>query len=164
MKKYLGLLIFSIFFLSYNIIFAEENPTATPSANTSSAPNTMPVNSPPEKTETAAIDLDSIPDPFISKLPKEPEPPPPMQAGPTMQMTPSVNPTPGESSKEIKPPPILVVTGLVWNSDNPQAIVNNDIKSIGDKIEEWTIVKIGEEGIVLTNSGKKIIFSNRFDK
>ncbi len=43
--------------------------------------------------------------------------------------------------------PALTITGLVWNTDRPQAIVNNTIVDIGDTIGEVVIEKIRREGI-----------------
>ena len=61
-------------------------------------------------------------------------------------------------------PPVITISGLVWNTDRPQAIVNNQIVEIGDKINEWTIVTIHEEGIEIVYKDKIVVVSNQFDK
>lgn len=58
--------------------------------------------------------------------------------------------------KKIEPPKIKV-TGLIWNTDRPQAIVNDTIVEIGDQIENFEIVKINQKGIEVTFSGKTFI-------
>ncbi len=56
--------------------------------------------------------------------------------------------------KKIIEPPILTVTGLIWNAQKPQAIVNGQIVSIGDTLKDITIIDIHQKGI-------EIIFSNK---
>ena len=46
-------------------------------------------------------------------------------------------------------PPQLKISGLIWNSDRPQAIINNQIVNIGDQIENSTIKQITKTGIVI---------------
>lgn len=59
---------------------------------------------------------------------------------------------------EVAPPepPIMVISGLVWNSDRPQAIVNNKVIDVGDTIETIQIVAIRKEGIEIEFQGKTI--------
>ncbi len=54
------------------------------------------------------------------------------------------------SKKILEPtPPDLdaEITGLIWNSDRPQAIVNGEVLEIGDEINGMKIVNIQETGI-----------------
>ena len=43
-----------------------------------------------------------------------------------------------------------VITGLVWNSDRPQAVVNGKIVDIGDRLDYWEVVDITKVGIELS--------------
>lgn len=65
-----------------------------------------------------------------------------------------VEPTP--QKKIIAPvavPPNLVVNGLIWGTDRPQAIINNRVVSVGDTIENSEIIDINQNGV-------DVIFSN----
>ncbi|MBU4334593.1 MAG: hypothetical protein KKD07_09145, partial [Candidatus Omnitrophica bacterium] len=53
-------------------------------------------------------------------------------------------------------PPQMIISGLVWNSDRPQAIVNNKVIDVGDTIETVQIVAIRKEGIEIEFQGKTI--------
>ena|SRR3989338_5046313 len=62
----------------------------------------------------------------------------------------------------IQPPtptlPELVISGIVWNSDRPQAIVDGQVIDIGDTIRSVTIVNITKEGVEISANGiSKII-------
>lgn len=39
-------------------------------------------------------------------------------------------------------PPNITITGIVWNSERPQAIINNEVMDIGDKVDTFTITDI----------------------
>lgn len=54
-------------------------------------------------------------------------------------------------------PPELQVTGVVWNSDRPQAIINNTVVDIGDRLLNTQIVSITKEYI-------EIEFNNEYFK
>lgn len=43
--------------------------------------------------------------------------------------------------------PKIIISGLVWNTDRPQAIINGEIFGIGDTIENSKIVNIHRDGI-----------------
>jgi hypothetical protein len=49
--------------------------------------------------------------------------------------------------------PQLTVTGLVWNSDRPQAIVNGQVANQGDTILGVKIVRIHKRGIDVAFEG-----------
>jgi len=80
--------------------------------------------------------------PFISLLPK----PQPKVKGETSQ--PSISHTPLISA------PALKVSGLVWNTDKPQAIVNSQIVNVGDTVSESEIVSIEKTGIKILYKGE----------
>ena len=44
-------------------------------------------------------------------------------------------------------PPVLTVTGLVWNSDRPQAIINGEVLDLGDTISNAKVISIRKTGV-----------------
>jgi hypothetical protein len=53
-----------------------------------------------------------------------------------------------ESTKAEEPPlPFLGIQGIIWNTDTPQAIINNQVVKIGDRIEGVEIIDIDKQGI-----------------
>ena len=50
----------------------------------------------------------------------------------------------------------MIITGLVWNSDRPQAIINGEVMGIGDKVQDAEIVAIHKTGIDVNFMGKFI--------
>ena len=102
--------------------------------------------------------LDFIQNPFKSKLPEpEPEPEKPME-------TPEIaEPTQTDTNLEIpaleEPPlpiPTFKVTGIIWDSDRPQAILNGQIVDIGDNISDVMITEIRKSEIHGTFHGADI--------
>ncbi len=55
---------------------------------------------------------------------------------------------------EIITPPALKISGIIWNTKKPQAIINNTVVSIGDTIENSKIVDIRKEGVDIIYSEK----------
>ena len=51
-------------------------------------------------------------------------------------------------------PPVLNVTGIIWNTDRPQAIINGKIVSTGDTINEAVIISIQKTEIKIAYKGK----------
>lgn len=49
--------------------------------------------------------------------------------------------------EEIIPLPDVIVSGIIWNSDRPQAIINEQIVNIGDTILGIEITEIRKTGI-----------------
>ena len=56
-------------------------------------------------------------------------------------------PKPTIQPKEIVPLPDLIVSGIIWNSDRPQAIINGYVVDIGDIILDIKITDILKTGI-----------------
>jgi len=63
---------------------------------------------------------------------------------------------PHSISKEKIIPPKLIITGLVWNTDRPQAIINGQVVDIGDTLQATKIVAINKTGVDISFKGKKI--------
>ena len=124
-------------------------------------------------------DLDSLRNPFVPQFPetKTPWPSKVPLAPVTAPLETSVSPvveqpaapvtlpnsfTPPEQ-KEILPPSMNIY-GLIWNTNRPQAIVNNQIVQVGDKIENWTIDKIDQNGLEISGYGKTVFISSGFNE
>jgi hypothetical protein len=116
--------------------------------------------------EIAAI-VRTLKNPFIPQLPiEEPEtqaPQPPKIDASTPPLARPNNPRqqtdrrlPVEQAKE--PSPQVTVSGMVWNSDRPQAIVNGRVVTIGDTIESWTITHIDQTGVEVSLQDRKLVF------
>ena len=79
--------------------------------------------------------------PFESRIPKKHEP---------VQIQTFEEPTPEPViPKTTENPPSVKISGLVWNTERPQAIINNNVYDIGDSIEGWTITNISKDGITI---------------
>ncbi len=108
-------------------------------------------------------DLDKLENPFSERLPPKPLPPPKLDPAtntngqtklPTLPPKDQAPATPKEKIKNIKLPNFSI-NGIVWNSDQPQAIVNNQVVSVGQKISEATITNITEKGVEVLFEGRK---------
>ncbi len=98
---------------------------------------------------------DIMKNPFLPRLPKREEPKPPVI---TQPVTPEQRPEPAipeqvKIEEKIVPPP-FVISGIVWNTDRPQAIVNAQVVDVGDKVEDAQIVAIEKTGITIQFKGK----------
>lgn len=52
--------------------------------------------------------------------------------------------------------PTLTITGLVWNSDRPQAIINGAVVDIGDTVASVKVIAIRKESVDVLFQDKKI--------
>lgn len=86
-------------------------------------------------------------DPFKSQLPEKSEPSPEQK----QEIERQVDLTP---KLEEVPVPSVHIAGLVWNTQRPQAIIDNDVFEIGDMIGGWTIINISREGITIESETK----------
>ncbi|MEW5894144.1 MAG: hypothetical protein AB1650_00055 [Candidatus Omnitrophota bacterium] len=92
---------------------------------------------------------ESIKNPFLSQLPhKEPEEPL------ITVVTTSGGPVILSTGEVIEPPPKIEISGLIWNSDLPQAILNNNIVGIGDDVGGWKVIDISQEGVLMESSSQ----------
>ena len=68
---------------------------------------------------------------------------------------------PKEAAKDAEnvTPPSITVTGIVWGSNMPEAIVNDQVVKIGDEIAGAKIVDIARHGISVLFSGRIFEFS-----
>jgi hypothetical protein len=57
------------------------------------------------------------------------------------------------TTRAVKPPD-LRITGLVWNTNRPQAIINEKVVDVGDSIEDAIIVAINKTGIEISFQGQ----------
>ena len=97
--------------------------------------------------------LTDIKDPFAPKIPQPttPEIPPPVESSNNGDTTVTM-PT-SQVSQQQNPVENFVVSGLVWNSARPQAIVNDTVVSIGDMIGVAKVTNIERDGITLFADG-----------
>ena len=85
-------------------------------------------------------------DPFVSQLP--------IRATVKPQVELSSAPVVEKQRPPEITPPSLQITGLVWDTNRPQAIVNSQVVGIGDTIENVTITEITRKGIGVNYMGK----------
>ncbi len=56
----------------------------------------------------------------------------------------------------VGPPSNLKISGLVWNTDRPQAIINGKITEVGDMVSGFKIVDIQKTGITVLSQGRTV--------
>lgn len=49
----------------------------------------------------------------------------------------------------------IILNGIVWDKNNPYAIVNNDVVKVGDKLGGATVIEISEKDVILEFDGEK---------
>jgi len=94
--------------------------------------------------EEAAAELELAPfkNPFIPKTPQA-------QKEVFFDRTNTWPPTPVTTEQTV-PIPQFTLSGLVWNTKKPAAILNGKIVAIGDEVSSWSISKITKEGVLVT--------------
>ena len=119
--------------------------------------------------ETAKM-LRALRNPFIPQLPDElPKEDPEIPEGePTdaPQDNPEAIPT-GEATgnaqgipvveEVVLPKPDYKISGIVWNTDRPQAIIEGRVMDIGDSIEQWRIIGISRGGVEILFRNQKFL-------
>ncbi len=98
-------------------------------------------------------DISSLKNPFHSPLPATET-----MSSLTNETNSNHNPAPTETK-----PPNLKISGLVWNTNLPQAIVNDRVVSVGDTIDEWQVTAINQSGIEVVSKGVKFTVKSNFD-
>ena len=122
------------------------------------------------------VELENIRDPFMPQLP-----PPKVLPQPQSAVNPSgivaqsqlVNGGPNDPSRFIPKVPdgmpktlnntpkaqdlhAVTVKGLVWNTDIPQAIVNDAVVRVGDVVSGMKIISIRQKGVEIVNNGVNV--------
>lgn len=46
--------------------------------------------------------------------------------------------------------------GIVWDPENPKAIINGAIVGVGDKIKDYTIIHIKRDGVILRDEARNV--------
>lgn len=90
--------------------------------------------------ETAAT-LKTLKNPFISQFPDDNKPKPVVPIQPPIELNPN------QMTSPAVPIPQFVVTGMVWNTKKPSAIVNGHVVGIGDQVSNWSITEISQQGV-----------------
>ncbi len=106
-----------------------------------------------------------IENPFSPQLPKKRGPTPPERNGkkwsqkaggndtrsPATNKDPSLKPKipvkPKQEPPKVIPLPDVTISGIVWNSTRPQAIINGEIINVGDTILKVKVTNIRKSGI-----------------
>ena len=138
MKKFQSILVVMITFLAITrLIYAEDQ---------------IPSKEIDLTIDDASIDYYSDSNPFQSLLP-EVEPVQNIDQENTYAFNdpiPEEHIEPAPVQEPVKPtPPTLTLNGIVWDTDRPQAIINDQVLSQGDTIEGAKIVSIRKSGINL---------------
>jgi len=112
--------------------------------------------------DEGGVSIDTPPsrNPFIPSTPKKkekPKPEPKPVKKPPERRTPQLwKPRPTKPApRAITKAPSLKITGIVWNSDRPQAIINDQVIDIGDKVQNATIKEITKTEIKVEYGGKE---------
>lgn len=102
--------------------------------------------------------------PFLPQLPKEPEPVlvESEPESPLRETPPVIRETPPSQPEVITAPSDLNLKGFIWDSDRPQAIINNEVYNIGDYINQAQIVAISKEGVELEYSGHRFLYTRDY--
>ena len=95
--------------------------------------------------------------PFAPQLPvvkKAPKPEPKPEPKPDIKKTdrPKIKPRDPKPTLSNKLPTVSI-TGIIWNSRRPQAIINGRVIDIGDTIEDMKIIAIRKTGIDVSFRG-----------
>lgn len=121
----------------------------------------------PQENNNIVAGLEGIRDPFMSQMPPprpvvitKPVPVVPVEVVPNnnVEQTPVNIPINVPKPPEVVKKPnmdSIVLKGVVWNSDIPQAIINNKVMNIGDEINGLRIVAITRDGVEFSSNGVK---------
>lgn len=105
--------------------------------------------------DTAKI-LQNLRNPFIPQLPRPKSTDEiPVEQGKVQPDLPFPGPESVTEPEIVKPN--FSISGLVWNTHMPQAILNGEVVSIGDVVESWTISDITNEGVEVTFQNKSFM-------
>ena len=99
--------------------------------------------------ETAEI-LNSLENPFISQIKKN-EAPVTLQDEVFLSLD---DEGIGEEVYEEISKPTFKISGLVWDTERPQAILDGAVYNMGDIVDSWTIVGISADGVEISFQNK----------
>ena len=51
----------------------------------------------------------------------------------------------------------LALDGILWGSDNPYAIINNDIVTVGDIVDDAMVLEINEDNVIVEQDDERYI-------
>ena len=111
-----------------------------------------------KREERFAEEVAVLRNPFIPQLPREEKAPKPMMAPQDTNgekgalSSPEVQGTRDKAPSPISAP-VMNIKGLIWNSDRPQAIVNDKIVQVGDTVNGSKILAIHGTGIDILHQG-----------
>ena len=118
--------------------------------------------------ETAKM-LRALRNPFLPQLPEElpqsePESPDGEEAGTqpdeqtsTAETSDDISQQPPVVEEVVLPKPDYKISGIVWNTDRPQAIIEGRIVDIGDSIEQWRIIAISRGGVEISFKNQRFL-------
>ena len=49
----------------------------------------------------------------------------------------------------------LTLNGIVWDANNPYAIINNNIVKLGDRVNDMTVIQINEKDVIVDQDGQQ---------
>ena len=64
-----------------------------------------------------------------------------------------------QEEEYVLPKPEFKISGIVWNSERPQAIIEGRVLEVGDKIEDWSISNIDQRGVEIIYLDYKYILT-----
>ncbi len=123
-------------------------------AQNSDLPPEAPIRNPflpqlPEKPKVVETPPDTRPTPGQNPVKGQEDDDPPRQ---TPRQTPNQSVDSGTREVPI-PKPNFRITGILWNSPRPQAIINGQVLDVGDEIEGFRIESIRPSGIDVSIRG-----------
>ncbi len=93
-------------------------------------------------------------DPFVSALPKKIE----------VKIEPAIiaitKPMPLIKPKAIVIPPQLKLQGVIWNSSKPQAIINGEVMSLNDRLDDWQVHVIDQHGVTIVYQEEYFLYAS----
>lgn len=100
-------------------------------------------------------DLSNLPNPFLPQLPAEtvaeiPKPPGRLPPRPELPPPPGAAPEGPQTYS-------FTLSGLIWNTDLPQAIINGQVVKEGDQIDLWTVQNISRQGVELMYNDETVL-------
>ena len=108
--------------------------------------------------------LKTLRDPFVPQVPSLPpagaREDEPVVSNAVKPAIPPASPSPGTANQTetIIERPVIKISGIVWNTDRPQAIIDDEVVDIGDRVKGFSVTGITREGITLTFEDTTFVF------